>query len=335
MLKLKMIGAISLYFDEILDKSQHGFRRNKSTGTAIFDTLQDVFQTWNKRNFSSCIFIDYSKAFDTIDHSILLQKLKLYGLDLNAIKFLTSYLANRQQRIVIRDQVSPYTKLRCGVPQGSILGPLLFIIYTNDLFFEILNSEKIIMYADDTLLINTGDTEGQAVQNSQDCFDRVIKWCNLNRLTINSDKTKHLCISSRKQHITNHIHKDHATLGNVDTYEYLGFNIDRHLNMSSHIDKIIKKVSYKIHTLNIIRRCISERTASLVYKTMIMPHFDYVDFVIDSALKNKTDRLERLHKRAIRTIEHEIVSERKRPLTELYARYNLTSLYQRRVEQSW
>ena len=101
--------------------------------------------------------------------------------------------------------------------------------------------------------------------------------------------------------------------------------------MTSHIDKNIKKVSYKIHTLNIIRRYISERTASLVYKAMIMPHFDYVDFVIDSALKNKTDRLERLHKRAIRTIEYEIVPERKRPVTEFYTRYNLTSLYQRRV----
>ena len=323
---------LSSYFEDILDKNQHGFRKQKSTGTAIFDMLQDVFQNWNKRQFTSCIFIDYSKAFDTIDHSILLKKLALYGLDLNAINFMTSYLANRKQRIVIKNQTSPYTSLRCGVPQGSILGPLLFIIYTNDLFFDILPTEKIIMYADDTLLLNAGESEVIASQHAQHCFDKVINWCNLNKLTINSEKTKHLCISNKK-HLSNiHIQKGNTNLGNVDTYEYLGFNVDRHLTMTTYVDKIIKKVSYKVHTLSIIRRYISERTSSLVYKVMIMPHFDYVDFVIDSAVKQKTDRLERLHKRAIRTIEYELVPEMKRPLEELYTRYNLTSLYQRRIE---
>ena len=109
--------------------------------------------------------------------------------------------------------------------------------------------------------------------------------------------------------------------------------MDRQLTMSTHVDKVIKKVSYKIHTLNIMRRYITEKTASLIHKVMIMPHFDYVDFVIDSALKQKNpDRLERLHKRAIRTIEYELVPDKKKELGVLYVRYNITSLYQRRVE---
>ena len=132
-----------------------------------------------------------------------------------------------------------------------------------------------------------------------------------------------------KKHILNlHVEKELTTLGNVETYEYLGFNIDRHLTMSTYVNKIVKKVSNKLHTSSIIRRFISVKTGSLVYKVMIMPHFDYVDFVIDSAIKSKTDRLERLHKRAIRTIEYEMVPERKAQLTDLYHRYNLTSLYQ-------
>ena len=323
---------LSIYFDDILNKNQHGFRKSKSTGTAIFNVLEEVFETWNRKHISSCIFIDYSKAFDTIDHSILIKKLKLYGLDKTAIKFLTAYLANRKQRIVIKNQSSPYTTLRCGVPRGSILGPLLFIIYTNDLFFENNPTEKIIMYADDTLVINTADTELSAVQNSQNCFDRVIAWCNLNKLTINSEKTKHLCITNKKRLLNLHIQKAQINLGNVESYEYLGFNIDKQLTMSTYVNKIIKKVSHKLYTLNIIRRYLSEKTASLVYKVMIMPHFDYVDFVIDSAIKVKTDRLERLHKRAIRTIEYERVPERKTLLVDLYTRYNLTSLYQRRTE---
>ena len=250
--------------------------------------LEEVFETWNRKHFSSCIFIDYLKAFDTIAHSILIKKLRLYGLDLKAIKFLTAYLSNRHQRIVIKNQTSPYTTV-----VFPILGPLLFIIYRNELFFENNPTEKINMYAEDTLVINTGDTELLAVQNSQYCFDRVIAWCNLNKLTINSNKTKHLCITNKKQLLNLHVQKTQTNLRNVESYEYLGFNIDIHLTMSTYVNEIIKKVSYKLHTLSIIRRYLSEKTASLVYKVMIMPHFDYVDFLIDSAIKAKTDKLER------------------------------------------
>ena len=88
-------------------------------------------------------------------------------------------MANRQQRIKINSDVSPYSKLRCGIPQGSILGPLLFIIYTNDIFFELNSTERLYMYADDTLLLNTGSTEVQSVNQSQICFDKGIAWCDL------------------------------------------------------------------------------------------------------------------------------------------------------------
>ena len=172
---------LSIYFENILNENQHGFRANKSTGTAVFDVLKDVFQIWNEKAYSSCIFIDYSKAFDTIDHNILLRKLEIYGLDTKSIDFMKSYLTNRHQLINIKNEFSNYTKLRCGIPQGSILGPLLFIIYTNDIFLEVNAGEHIYMYADDTLLLNPGKHELEAVQNSQNCFNKIISWCNLNR----------------------------------------------------------------------------------------------------------------------------------------------------------
>ena len=267
-----------------------------------------------------------------IDHDILLKKLEIYGLDLKSINLMKSYLENRKQRITIKDEFSDYTKLRCGVPQGSILGPLLFIIYTNDLFLEVNPTEHVYMYADDTLLLNPGKTELEAVQHSQICFNKIIAWCNLNRLTINKDKTKHLCVSRNNILLNASVNKDTTRLGNVGTYDYLGFTIDNRLTMSAYLDKTIKKISYKLYTLNIMRRFISEKTALLIYKVMIMPHYDYVDFVIDSATIEKTKRLERLHKRAIRIIEYTTDLDHKKSVSELYDRYNLTSLYQRRVE---
>ena len=323
---------LSLYFEHIFNENQHGFRRNKSTGTAVFDVVKDLFQIWNEKGYSSCIFIDYSKAFDTIDYNILLKKLEIYGLDENSINFMKSYLLNRQQRITIKNEFSEYTKLRCGVPQGSILGPLLFIIYTNDIFLEVSSTEHVYMYADDTLILNSGKNELEAVQHSQNCFDKIINWCNLNRLTINMTKTKHLCVSRNKNLLNIHVNMNATCLGNVNTYDYLGFIIDNRLTMSAYIDKIIKKISYKLYTMNIMRRFLSERTALLIYKVMIMPHYDYVDFVIDSATSEKTQRLERLHKRAIRIVEYTIEHENRKTLAELYDRYNLTSLYQRRAE---
>ena len=323
---------LSVYFEDILHNNQHGFRNKKSTGTAIFEVLRELFQNWNEKCYSSCIFIDYSKAFDTIDHNILLNKLKIYGLDANAQLFLKSYLDNRYQRININTIASNYSKLRCGVPQGSILGPLLFIIYTNDIFLEIEEKEKMYMYADDTLLMSKGYTEEIVIQNSQHCFNKVISWCKLNRLTLNEGKTKHLCITNKKHITTLKINAETNPLGNVDTYDYLGFCIDRKLNMNSHIDKIIKKVGFKLYTLTLMRRFLTLKTALLIYKVMIIPHFDYVDFVVDSATKKSTDRLERIHKRAVRKIENKSEYENKEEYDVLLHRYNLTTLYQRRTE---
>ena len=144
----------------------------------MFDVLRHLFQIWNGKEYSSCIFIDHSKAFDTIHHTILVKKLEIYGLDINSIKFMKSYLA-RQHFIKIKNVSSEYTRLCCRVPQGSILGPLLFIIYTNDLFLETTPLEKMYMYADDTLLLNTGKTELQAIHHSQKWFDNIITGCNL------------------------------------------------------------------------------------------------------------------------------------------------------------
>ena len=121
-------------------------------------------------------------------------------------------------------------------------------------------------------------------------------------------------------------------MGNVDTYDYLGFTIDNHPTMIAHVDKIIKKISYKLSSLSIMRQFISERTGLLIYKVMIMPHFHYVDFVIDSVTSVKTCRLERLHRRAIRIIEYTTYPESRKSFNELYEKDNLSSLYQLCVE---
>ena len=225
-------SQLTIFADNFLHKNQHGFRANRSTSTAIFDVMQNLFQNWNLNRYVSCVFIDYSRAFDTIDHNILLTKLKGYGLDNLAQKLMKSYLANRCQRIILQSSKSLYKPLSYGVPQGSILGPLLFIIYTNDLFAHWATENSLYMYADDTLIMSTGQTEMEATEKSQERLDILTSWCCKNKLTINIKKTKHMCITNKKSPLTHKIQIDQINLANVEGFEYLGIYMDNKLKMS-------------------------------------------------------------------------------------------------------
>ena len=159
--------------NNILDNNQHGFRPGKSTSTAIFDMSEILFENWSKKKVSTCTFIDFSRAFDSLDHRILLSKLKLYGLDARSISFMESYIDNPYQCTKVNGYTSASLKLRYGTAQGSILGPLIFILYVNDLFKEVIEENTILMYADDTLLI----TEGQDIQSSLEKESNCIEYC--------------------------------------------------------------------------------------------------------------------------------------------------------------
>ena len=142
------------YFDQngLLYKSQYGFRKGHSCEFAAMEVTDKIFQSLDKKKLPIALFLDFSKAFDTINHSILLNKLKHYGINGTALKWFSSYLTNRKQFVLYKGKMSKETTITTGVPQGSILGPLLFIIYINDIA-KITNKFKFTIYADDTTLI--------------------------------------------------------------------------------------------------------------------------------------------------------------------------------------
>ena len=162
--------------NNLICKSQHGFRKGRGTDTAVMDLVRKLFSNINDNSTSSVLFLDYSRAFNTVDHDILLRKLNMYGLSINVCKWFEDYFANRTQFTRIGSVLSSGVSITHGVYQGSPLGPLLFIIYINDLV-SIMDSKFCNMYADDTVIVSTNVCASEVVRGSCVLFKRISEWC--------------------------------------------------------------------------------------------------------------------------------------------------------------
>ena len=227
---------------DILFYNQFGFRKSNSTTYALLQITEMIKESIDKHKYGCGIFIDLRKAFDTVNHDILLIKLQHYGIRGTALKWFKSYLSNRKQYVFHNGESSTLGDITCGVPQGSVLGPLLFLLYINDL----PNISKVLefyLFADDTNIY----CEAKTLQELQFIVNRELKelrtWLIVNRLSLNIDKTNfvifHPYNKPVKQKITLKLHKN--AISEKESVKYLGIMIDSTLTWKTHIDKISKK----------------------------------------------------------------------------------------------
>ena len=236
---------------------QFGFRKKHSTSNALTVMVENVTKAFEEKKYTLGVFLDLSKAFDTIDHNILLYKLHHYGVRGLPCEWLKSYLSNRSLQSKINGKLSAPTLINLGVPQGSILGPLLFLIYVNDLP-KCLSSGQTIMFADDANLFFNHVSYTEPFKKANEELHQVDSWLTANKLTLNIEKTKVITFKTRNRRPVPpnlEIKLNGNALDKVTSIRFLGVTIDEHVTWKSHIELLLKKIrmavaSYKTKTLS-------------------------------------------------------------------------------------
>ena len=295
---------ISRYLESnsLLATEQHGFRKNHSTVHSIAQLTNYIHKRLDNKYPTLALFIDFKKAFDCVQHPVLLNKLENMNLELSATSWIKDYLSRRQQRVLANDTYSNYQDITQGVPQGSVLGPLFYIIYANDLA-NIVTNCKMAMYADDTVLYISSKNFDVSVEKMQRDINSLSQWCAMNGITVNTTKTKVMVFGSN-----NNLSKipqfelkfGDAPLQAVTSYTYLGIPLDNRLTYNLYVSKIISSVTAKLKQFKRMRRFLNTKAALTVYKGMLLPILEYGDvFLIGTSVINRK-RLQVLQNKGLR-----------------------------------
>ena len=294
------------------DKRQSAYKQYHSTETLLTKIHNDIIMSLGKGEITMLVLLDLSAAFDTIDHEILLQRLKnRHGIEGKALEWFRSYTTNRTQSVIINDKISDKLDLKYGVPQGSKLGPILFNSYIAPVSemadMNNINDEK---YADDQQLIlsfkPTIDGQEDAKKRMEKCIEDIRLFLNNNMLCNNSDKTELLIIGTPQQlnklQISS-ISVDNVEIKATDCVRNLGVMFDKNMSMENHVNKMCRNVYYNIKNISRIRKSLDKANTKTVVNALVTPHMDYGNGLLLGISKKLENKLQVAQNSAVRLIE--------------------------------
>ncbi len=288
---------------DIIYKLQFGFRKAHSTEHALLSIIEEIRKNLSNGIFSCGVFVDLEKAFDTVNHKILLSKLEHYGIRDNSLTWIRSYLSNRKQSVKLDGVHSKNENISCGVPQGSILGPLLFIIYINDMHCAV-KSSKIHHFADDTNLLFSSKNPSEITKTLNTDLQLLFEWLCANRLSLNVSKTEFIIFRPPKKTLNERIV---LKLNGTKLYEstkikYLGLIMDPKLRWNHHINELNKKLNRAVGLIYKIRSDCNQNVLLSLYCTLFHSHLTYGLSVWGKSNDGYLSKLYLLQKKILRAI---------------------------------
>ena len=322
MVSVKLVNHLD--FNNILYKHQYGFQKNKSTEHNLIQAVNFISNALNDNKFCMGVFFDLKKAFDVCSHDILLMKLEKMGIKGVALQWFKSYLSNRTQFVDINGTHSFERAILISILQGSILGPILFLCYINDLY--LVTDFFTLMFADDTGCFKSDtNLENLTLKVNQE-INKMAIWFRANKLAVNKSKTKYIVFRSRNKRlpevlpdviyneneigcpfnpdlctILERFHSKHENTSSR-AYKLLGVYLDEHLSFDYHIDFICKKLSKSLYCINLAKTNVNFHGMRSLYFALIHSHLSYCSVLFNCATKNNINRLFKIQKKAIRII---------------------------------
>lgn len=320
----------------ILTESQHGFRQGKSTQTALLTMKELVIKNIERNEFTLGIFIDYSKAFDYLNHNILLQKLDAYGVRGVANVLFQSYLCNRMQCVAIDGCVSSQKKIRSGVPQGSVLGPFLFNVYVNDIV-KLDATVNFVLYADDTSLFISGPDANEVATRAEKCLSEISRWSKSNGLKINTQKTKAIIFRAKNKRIM--LNKE-LTLASsrieiVSRHKVLGVTFCDDMTWTCHVQSVLTSLSSASGALARCRHFFPTKAKLQIYHALFASHINYCTLVWCTTTVKNINAIHLLQKKALRCIANVPFAHTTKQLFPLYKIIPLPQTYEFRLLYSF
>ena len=289
---------------KLLYKYQYGFRKNHSTEQALIELVDQIRLSIGERQMTCGIFIDLSKAFDTVNHQILLDKLEHYGIRGHALELFKSYLSNRKQYVHIEKCKSQTRPISCGVPQGSVLGPLFFLLFINDLP-KCCTNGKVRLFADDTTIFFHTNSIDDVISTGKTIMTQITNWFTANKLTLNADKSSFTLFKSSKKVIPNipdHINFFNQKIKRTSHIKFLGVILDENLTWNHHINEICSKLKRLFHIFYNIRNYLSKVNIKTIYYALVYSRIKYGITVYGQACKTKMQRIQTLQNQLLKVI---------------------------------